>query len=82
MHEVVDTPQVRDDGPVEEFICHLYPFHSQTTFCGISSSDDAHCQMHQDHKQKSPTWFHDTGGPEERCPACGAPVCRTCLRRS
>lgn len=74
-----------DDGDVEEFVTHLYPFtgqpNSSFTFCGLHVSQDAHAQMHKGYGQKSPRWSWVTGGPGN-CPTCGAPLCPACERRS
>ncbi len=75
-----------DTENVEPFICHLYPrsddpYHNHSiTFCGLHVSDDPHALMHKGYGQKSPKWGA-VEGPGERCPACGAPLCATCLRR-
>ena len=76
--------QAADNSSVEPFISHLYPARETgldppRTYCGITVDDDPHALMHRGYQQKSPRFYNE--GPGEQCPACGAPVCRTCATR-
>lgn len=74
-----EQQELREDTTdVEEFICHLYPAGTRVTYCRLPVEQDAHAQMHRGYGQKSPRFYKETGGPDDACPSCGAPVCETC----
>lgn len=70
------TPQLVDDGPVDEFVCHIYDALSLIEAkCGIHISNDKHKQMHDDNGHGG--WI-DAPKHLTHCPICGAPICEKC----